>query len=478
VRLQLRRTLGAASLAAISMVTVGTARAQAPPGSATTPAAEAAPGGAAPAAPPPDAPPPAAPPAPSSAAAPPAAAPPDANPAAPSPAPVEAPALPSAPPAAETAATTDGDNPKAADTSAIDVKASTSLAGYADSDHVYVVSPTVAGSLANPIAGWNVDARYLLDVVSAASVDIVSTASRRWIESRHVGSLGGLYKPGEFGVGANADVSIEPDYQSYTFGGSLQQDLLNKNLTVLLGYEHGHDIAGRGNTPFSVFSRKIDHNAFKGGVTLVLDKATLFSAVGDVILESGDTSKPYRYVPMFAPGVDVPRGASVGLVNQLRLPARVLEQLPTQRGRYALAGHLAHRFAHSTLRLEERLYTDSWGLNASSTDARFIFDLGERVDLGPHLRFHVQSPVVFWQRAYVMGQNFDYPALRTGDRELGPLMNFTGGASLRIAVGSSQHPRSWVLGLDANVTETRYLDDIYITSRLAGVSALSVEAEF
>jgi hypothetical protein len=181
---------------------------------------------------------------------------------------------------------------------------------------------------------------------------------------------------------------------------------------------------------------------------------------------------------MFAPGVDVPRGASVGTVNQLRLPARVLEQLPTQRGRYAIAGHLAHRFEHSTLRLEERLYTDSWGLNASSTDARFIFDLGERVDLGPHLRFHVQTPVVFWQRAYVMGQNFDYPALRTGDRELGPLMNFTGGASLRIAIGASPHPRSWVLGLDANVTETRYLDDIYITSRLAAVSALSLEAEF
>jgi Protein of unknown function (DUF3570) len=361
---------------------------------------------------------------------------------------------------------------------AIAVRASSEIAGYANSDHVFVVSPTVAGSVSNPTAGWSLDGRYLVDVVSAASVDIVSTASRRWEEVRHVGSLGGLYKPGNFGVGANANVSIEPDYQSYTFGGSVQQDLFTKNLTLLVGYEHEHDISGRRDTPFSVFSRKIDHNAFKGGLTVVLDKATLLSVVGDVSFENGDTSKPYRYVPMFAAGVDVPLGASVDVVNQLRLPARVLEQLPITRNRYVVAGHLARRFEHSTLRISERLYTDSWGLRATSTDARFIVDLGERIDVGPHVRFHAQSPVEFWQRAYVMQPAFDFPALRTGDRELGPLLNVTAGGAVRIAIGSAQRPRAWVLGFDLNLTETRYLDDIYITQRLSGVAALSLEAEF
>jgi hypothetical protein len=388
--------------------------------------------------------------------------------------PVEPPgAEPTPPPIAPPAAEAKTETP-----SAIDVRASTQLAGYADSDHVYVVSPTIAGSLTNPTAGWSVDGRYLVDVVSAASVDIVSTASRRWEEVRHVGSLGGLYKPGEWGVGANADVSIEPDYQSYTFAGSVQRDILDKNATLLLGYEHGHDISGRSGTPFSVFSRKIDHDAFKGGATFVLDKATILSTVGDLVVERGDTSKPYRYVPMFAPGVDVAKGASVVTVDQLRLPARVLEQLPTARTRYALAGHLAHRFAHSTLRVSERLYTDSWGLRASSTDLRLIVDLGERADLGPHVRFHAQTPVVFWQRAYVMQPQLDFPALRTGDRELGPLASVTGGASFHVAVGSARTPRSWVLGLELNGTQTQYLDDLYIKSRLSAISVLSLEAEF
>ena len=199
---------------------------------------------------------------------------------------------------------------------------------------------------------------------------------------------------------------------------------------------------------------------------------------GTASFERGDQSKPYRYIPMFAPGIDVPRGASVVLVDALRTPARVLEQLPTKRGRYAVSGHLAHRFARSTLRLSERLYTDSWGLSASSTDGRILIDITDRIEVGPHLRFHGQTPATFWQRAYVVQPNFDFPALRTGDRELGPLMSVTGGGNLRLALGTAERPRAWVFGVDLNLTETRYLDDIYITSRLSAVGVLSLEAEF
>ena len=61
----------------------------------------------------------------------------------------------------------------------IEVRASSEVAGYSDTDHVAVVTPSVAGHVGNPAAGWSVDGSYLVDVISAASVDIVSTASRR-----------------------------------------------------------------------------------------------------------------------------------------------------------------------------------------------------------------------------------------------------------------------------------------------------------
>ena len=56
----------------------------------------------------------------------------------------------------------------------------------------------------------------------------------------------------------------------------------------------------------------------------------------------------------------VPVGATVDLVNATRLPARPLEQLPLARDRYSLGARYMHRFRTATLRLEERLYLDSW----------------------------------------------------------------------------------------------------------------------
>jgi len=157
------------------------------------------------------------------------------------------------------------------------------------------------------------------------------------------------------------------------------------------------------------------------------------------------------------------------------LPARVLEQLPLRRDRLALSGGLSHRFRRSTLRLDELLYADTWGLKGTATDVRWLFDVGKRLMVGPHARFYAQTSVSFWRRAYVLS-GFDYPALRTGNRELGPLLNFTGGATGRAALGRRTDPRAWVLGIDANVTSTQYLDDIYLTNRFSFVGSLSLEA--
>jgi hypothetical protein len=315
-------------------------------------------------------------------------------------------------------------------------------------------------------------------VVSAASVDIVSTASQNYKEVRQAGTLGATYKPRDFGGSVNGSISREPDYLSLSGGGSLSLDLYDKNVTLFLGFNHEYDIAGRTDTPYSIFSRTLNTEAPKAGVTLVLDRRTIGSFVADTIFENGDPSKPYRYVPLFAPGTDVPNGASVSLVNSLRVAARPLEQLPLSRQRYAGSFRLAHRTkTKATFRLDERLYTDSWELHATTTDARYLQDLGSRFEVGPHLRFHAQTEVNFWERAYTLGPGFAIPALRTGDRELGPLVGATGGFSVRWKLGPPANRRAWMLGLDVNVTETHYLDDIYITDRVSAVSSLSLEAD-
>jgi hypothetical protein len=360
--------------------------------------------------------------------------------------------------------------------SAVVTHAAVDAAAYADSDHVFVLTPSLSGAISDPVAGWSVGGEYLVDIVSAASVDIVSTASRNWVEVRHAATLDASYKPAAFGVALDAAVSTEPDYLSWTIGGTLSHDLLDDNLTVLLGFDHGHDIAGRAGTSFSVFSHPVDREHITAGLSVVIDAATIGSVLADVVIEDGDPSKPYRYVPLFAPGTSVPNGASISEVTKLRVSARPLEQLPLTRDRYALSLRLAHRFSTSTLRADERLYLDSWQLMAASTDARYLIDLGRRWELGPHGRIHIQSPVSFWQRAYLLRPGFDYPALRTGDRELGPLLGLTLGWTIRWGIGPVSEPNAWRLGFDVNATETRYFDALYLSERLSVLATLSLEA--
>jgi len=347
---------------------------------------------------------------------------------------------------------------------------------YADTDHVFVETPSISGTVSST-SGWSVSGLYLVDVISAASVDIVSTASQNWKEVRQEGIVQASYKPKTFGVQASGRVSDEPDYLSWSAGGAVTQDLLEKNLTWLLGYAHEHDIAGRTGTPFSVFSNVLDRDALNASLTFVLSPTTIASFVGDAIFENGDQSKPYRYIALFAPDTYVPRGAPLDVVNSLRVSARPLEQLPLSRQRYALTARLAHRYSRATLRLDERLYVDSWLMTATTTDARYLFDLSRRVELGPHARLHAQTSVDFWQRAYVFGPGYQYSALRTGDRELGPLVNVTGGWTVRVGLGTSTSPTSWVLGFDLDATSTQYLDDLYLARRISALGAVTLETD-
>ena len=357
-------------------------------------------------------------------------------------------------------------------------RASSEVSSYNDTQSVTAITPTIAGSVGSPSAGWSVDGRYLADVISAASVDIVSTASPRWTELRHAATLGGRYKPRNFGQSLSGSLSREPDYLSLSLAGGVEHDFFAKALTASLSYAYGHDTIGRTGTPFDVFSNTLIKHAFKPSAVFVLNRSSTLTVVGDVILERGDSSKPYRYIPMFAPGAAalVPAGASVDLVNSLRLPERPLEQLPLSRDRFALTARYAQRVSTVTTRVEERVYTDSWGLWASTSDLRPIFDVSGRVSLWTHVRLHLQRAVSFWKRAYVIDESQSIPALRTGDRELGSLSTITAGGGFRWAVGRTR-PDNWVLTTQLDGSYTTFYDTLYVKRRLAAFLAIGVEAE-
>jgi hypothetical protein len=361
-------------------------------------------------------------------------------------------------------------------------RASLETSGYLDTDHVSVVSPTIAAGIADEVSGWSVNGHYLVDVVSAASVDIVSTASPHWTEIRHAGGLSGSMAIEPVTVGATAVISREPDYLSVTGGATFSIDLFEKNLTPYLAFSREQDSIGRTDLPHEYWNSKSVTN-LQLGLTAVLSRSTIGSIQWDGSFERGYLAKPYRYVPLFAPGQGslIPAGAAIDDVNRLRLNVRPLEQVPNSRDRYSISAHLAHRFGGSTLRLDERLYTDDWGLSAATSELRFIMDAHRRLELWPHLRHHIQGAVRFWQRAYeaVLGPDgsLGVPVFRAGNRELGPLQTIVLGAGTRLKL--SEAPSSQLdLVFELDVGRTSFSDQLYISERSMGYSTLAIEAVF
>jgi hypothetical protein len=102
-----------------------------------------------------------------------------------------------------------------------------------------------------------------------------------------------------------------------------------------------------------------------------------------------------------------------------------------------------------------------------------LIDATETTRVGPHVRFHVQGGVDFWQRAYVAsaaGFPLSIPEYRTGDRELGPMLTATVGGSIRQRLGEAL-----ALGLAVDGQYSQFLDHIFVFDRWGLFTASTLE---
>lgn len=362
------------------------------------------------------------------------------------------------------------------------------LSGYSDTNSVAVYTPAINASIVSPTAGWNVGGNFLVDAVSAASPDLVSSASPPFEEFRYAGGFTGGYKPGLFGAQGSVSFSSSPDYVSYTAGGRITADLNDKLITPTLGYSYSYDRIGRGPNnwlnDFNPLKGYIHTHEIEAGITFVMSPTSILLVGGTVAIERGDGSQPYRYIPMFDADLVapfVPNGATVDLVNRTRLPVRPLEQLPTERDRYAIGGRFNKRLQNATLRIEQRFYGDSWGVRASTTDSRYMVDLSRHLRVWPHLRIHGQSGADFYKLAYsaiLDPSGIIVPTYRTGDRELSPLLTATVGGGTRLGLGNPEGEIKFGITFVGDVMYTRYLEALYVTSRTAIYGAAGFDVEF
>jgi hypothetical protein len=369
----------------------------------------------------------------------------------------------------------DGEKKEASAPSPVDFKMGFEVSAYKDTQATNVISPGVTLGVENDVAGWGIDASFLADVVTSASADIVATASRRWTDKRYAPGLAGHFKAGDATISGGGGVSVESDYIAVNAGVGVAADFKQKTITPSLSYAFGWNLAGRHGTPYSVYSKKLQTNGIQASITFVVNKSTIFVPGATVVLEFGDSAKPYRYVPTFFSSKGVTPGMTIDQVNAVRSDVRLEEKVPETRQRYALSALVAHRTGSTTIRFDERLYIDSWALMATTTDFMVPVDVNDVFRIWPHLRFNAQKGVSFWNLAYLVKETaggVTVPGLRAGDRELGPLIGVTGGGGFRIggdAVGFTAK---------GDVIYTRFLDHLYISQRLAGLVTTAFEGKF
>ena len=192
---------------------------------------------------------------------------------------------------------------------------------YTDSDHVTVFTPSIAAGIEN-VSGASLNASYLVDVVSAASVDIVSTASPRWKEVRQAGSADRRVQAARLrrrrrrlGL-ERARLPLVRRVRDASPRTSTRRTGRSSSATATATTPPA--AAGRRRRARrSRSSRATSSAARSTAASLRSSIATsLASLTGDVVIENGDQSKPYRYIPMFS--ADVARKRPERRVDRLR----------------------------------------------------------------------------------------------------------------------------------------------------------------
>lgn len=285
-----------------------------------------------------------------------------------------------------------------------DRRAATFVYVYSDDDGLTIISPQLA---MRADAGDEVElsATYDVDIISAASVDVVTMASPRGYEEDRHGIAAGLTwrpRPGDT-LQLRYLPSWEPDYRSHGVAAGAEREWLDRRLATRLDLNVAFDAVGRSGDDPSRW-RALTTTAVRLGAGWVFDRYT----VGDVSYElqwlDGFQASPYRFVAI---------GWSDG--SSTAVP----EAAPSTRVRHAAAVGGRRALTRSWfLSATARGYLDSWGIYSltGETELQRAFG-GDRFIAGVYARGYWQSAAEFY-RAHYHAAPGTIPAFRVSDKVL------------------------------------------------------------
>jgi hypothetical protein len=247
---------------------------------------------------------------------------------------------------------------------------------------------------------------YYVDMVSSASIDVITTASP-YTEERTQWSLGMDYLHGNTTMRVGYTVSDESDFDAETVNFSVSQDMFGDLTTLTLSYALGDDLVRRSDDP--TFESPLDRQIYGIGVTQILTRNLISSLNFETITEEGYLNNPYRSVRYFD------SGSALGYSFEPELyPNTRTSNALGIRARYFLPYRAA-------VEGEYRFFTDTWEIEGHTVSLSYIHPWREWTFTGK-FRYHDQTGAHFYRDLFPRSEATNF---RGRDKELSPLTSYT-----------------------------------------------------
>jgi len=247
---------------------------------------------------------------------------------------------------------------------------------------------------------------YYVDMISSASIDVVTTASP-YDEERTQWSLGMDYLRGNTTMSMSYTSSVESDFDAKTYTFGVSQDMFGDMTTLSLTYSYGDDLIGRSDDP--TFERENKRQLYGIGLTQILTRNLIATMNFQTITDEGYMNNPYRTVRYVDP--NNPIGYSYE--PELYPNTRTTNALGF-RARY----YLPYRAA---VQAEYRIFTDTWDIDSHTLAISYVHPWRDWV-FEVKYRWHDQTGASFFQDLFPRSEATNF---RGRDKELSPLNSQT-----------------------------------------------------
>jgi len=240
---------------------------------------------------------------------------------------------------------------------------------------------------------YSVSANYYVDMVSSASIDVLTTASP-YEETRKQGSLAVDALNGKTQYTLSFTNSDENDYTANTASFDVSQALFGELTTLSMGFSRGWDeVRKRGD---SEFEEPVDRRSYRVGLSQIVTPKLMLGLAYETITDEGFLNNPYRSVRY----LDAENPAGFAFQPEV---------YPSTRTSNAVAFNARYFLPYRAVAFAEyRWFTDTWGIDANNVRVGYTHPIGERWVLEGGYRWYDQSSADFYSDLFPRrdAQNF------------------------------------------------------------------------